>query len=302
MTTEKMNDQNFRNEAEIKAVKTKQSQLIWRQFKKNKGAMVGLAIFIFLIIVMIASSIVFDYEQDIVGMNSKLRLIKPCLEHPFGTDHMGRSVLARVAYGTRYSFLIGFGSVAISALFGISLGAIAGYFGGKLESVIMRFVEIFMMIPSMLLTIVIVAVTGVSLRNLIISFGLATIPTFARNARAAVMTVCGNEYVEAARAIGVKHSTIIVTHILPNALSPILVQATTRLGGCIVGAAGFSFLGLGVPIPTPEWGAMLADAKQYMLQDPHLILFPGLAIFITVLSVNLIGDGLRDALDPKLKR
>jgi len=264
--------------------------------------MFGLVIILLFAIITVASSFVWDYDIDIIGMNVSQRLLKPCAEHPFGTDHMGRSVLARVAYGTRYSFLIGFGAVAISSIFGISLGAIAGYFGGKTENIIMRCVEIFLMIPNMLLTIVIVAIFGISLRNLVFCFGIATIPHFARNARAAVMTVMGNEYIEAARALGVRDGTIIATHILPNALSPILVQATSRIGGCIVGAAGFSFLGLGVPVPTPEWGSMLSDAKQYMREYPHLVLFPGLAIFITVLAVNLIGDGLRDALDPKLKR
>jgi peptide/nickel transport system permease protein len=166
----------------------------------------------------------------------------------------------------------------------------------------MRLVELLLMIPNMLLTIVIVAITGINLRNLVICFGIATIPHFARNARAAVMTVMGNEYIEAAKALGVKDWVIIVTHILPNALSPILGQATSRIGGCIVGAAGFSFLGLGVPVPTPEWGAMLNEAKGHMRQNPYLVLFPGLAIFVTVLAVNMIGDGLRDALDPKLKR
>ena len=200
------------------------------------------------------------------------------------------------------SLLIGFGATAISAIVGIPLGAIAADVGGKAENIIMRLVELLLMIPNMLLTIVIVAITGINLRNLVICFGIATIPHFARNARAAVMTVMGNEYIEAAKALGVKDWVIIVTHILPNALSPILVQATSRIGGCIVGAAGFSFLGLGVPVPTPEWGAMLNEAKGQMRQNPYLVLFPGLAIFVTVLAVNMIGDGLRDALDPKLKR
>lgn len=301
MTNTTRKNAQVQNAGEI-AVGTKQSQLIWRQFKKNKGAMFGLVVFTLLIIVMVVSSILLDYDTHIVNMDSSKRFLTPSMENLFGTDHLGRSLLYRICYGTRYSFIIGFGAVAISSVFGISLGAIAGYFGGKVDFIIMRIVELFMMIPNMLLTIVFVTVAGISLRNLVIAFGVATIPTFARNARAAVMTVCGNEYVEAARAIGVKHSTIILTHILPNCLSPILVQATTRLGGCIVEAAGFSFLGLGVPIPTPEWGAMLADAKMYMQTYPHLILFPGCAIFITVLAVNLIGDGLRDAFDPKLKR
>lgn len=153
-----------------------------------------------------------------------------------------------------------------------------------------------------MLSIVIVGVFGVSVTNLIIAIGISTIPHFARNARASVLTVCDNEYIEAARAIGVPSFVILFRHVLPNALSPILVQATTRLGGCIETAASFSFLGLGVPTPTPEWGAMLSDARAYMRQSPYLILFPGIAIFITVLCINLMGDGLRDALDPKLKR
>ena len=279
-----------------------QAKMVWRQFKKNKGAVVGLIILIAIVVIAIASTFIWDYDTDITGMNTALRLKKPSLEHLFGTDHMGRSLLARVCFGTRYSLLIGFGAVIISTVFGVLLGALAGYFGGKVEWVIMRVVELFLMIPGILLTIVIVAAFGISLNNLIIALGISTIPHFARNTRAAVMTVCGNEYVEAAKAIGVGHFTIIMTHIIPNALSPILVQATTRIGGCITQAAAFSFLGLGVPVPTPEWGAMLSDARDYMRDFPNLILFPGLAIFITVLAINLIGDGLRDALDPKLKR
>ena len=301
MATKNKKNAPVKDSGEI-AVGTSQAQLVWRQFKKNKGAMLGIFILIALLIATLVSPLIWDYDTQILGMNPRLRLVKPCLEHPFGTDHMGRSMMGRVLYGARYSLLIGFGATAISAIIGIPLGAIAAYAGGKTENIIMRLVELLLMIPNILLTIVIVAITGINLRNLVLCFGLATIPHFARNARAAVMTVMGNEYIEAAKALGVKHGTIILTHVLPNALSPILVQATTRLGGCIVEAAGFSFLGLGVPVPTPEWGAMLNEAKGQMRQNPYLVLFPGLAIFITVLAVNMIGDGLRDALDPKLKR
>ena len=210
--------------------------------------------------------------------------------------------MARVFYGTRYSLLIGIGSTLISTVFGVTFGAIAGYYGGKVENVIMRIVEIFLMIPRILLTIVIVSAFGISLGNLLLAQGIATIPFFTRNARAAVMTVRDNEYIEAARAMGASDFKIILKHALPNALSPILVQVTSRVGGCISGAAAFSFLGLGVPVPTPEWGAMLSDARNYMREYPHLVIFPGLAILILVLAINQIGDGLRDALDPKLKR
>ena len=288
--------------AMVKETGTKRSAQIWRQYKKNKGAVIGLIVLCMFVIIAIASSFIWDYDTDITGMNVKQRLLKPCLEHLFGTDHMGRDVLARVFYGTRYSLLIGFGSTAISTFFGILFGAIAGYYGGKIENITMRIVELLLMIPNMLLTIVIVSAFGISLGNLLLAQGLATIPHFTRNARAAIMTVRDNEYIEAARAMGVSDFKIILKHVIPNALSPILVQVTTRVGGCIVGAAGFSFLGLGVPIPTPEWGAMLADARNQMRAFPHLVIFPGLAILILVLAINQIGDGLRDALDPKLKR
>lgn len=288
--------------AMVKATGTRRSKQIWRQYKKNKGAVIGLIVLGLFILIAFVSNFIWDYKTDITGMNIQQRLITPCLQHLFGTDHMGRDVLARVFYGTRYSLLIGFGSTLISTIFGILFGSIAGYYGGKIENVTMRIVELLLMIPNMLLTIVIVSAFGINLGNLLLAQGLATIPHFTRNARAAIMTVRDNEYIEAAKAMGVSDFKIIVKHVIPNALSPILVQVTTRVGGCIVGAAGFSFLGLGVPIPTPEWGAMLADAKTNMRAYPHLVIFPGLAILILVLAINQIGDGLRDALDPKLKR
>lgn len=299
---ERNKQKDIETAAMVNETGTKRSAQIWRQFKKNKGAVLGLIVLCCFIIIAIASSFIWDFKTDICGMHTKTRLIKPCLEHPFGTDHMGRDVMARVFYGTRYSLLIGFGSTLISAIFGLLFGSIAGYYGGKIENITMRIVEMLLMIPNMLLTIVIVTAFGINLGNLLLAQGLATIPHFTRNARAAIMTVRDNEYIEAARAMGVNDFKIIVKHILPNALSPILVQITTRVGGCITGAAGFSFLGLGVPIPTPEWGAMLSDARTYMREFPHLVIFPGLAILILVLAINQIGDGLRDALDPKLKR
>lgn len=288
--------------AMVQSTGTRRSVQIWRQFKKNKGAVVGLVILAIFLVIALVSGFVWDYKTDITGMNARERLMTPCLQHPFGTDHMGRDLMARVFYGTRYSLLIGFGATLISTVFGVLFGAIAGYYGGKVENVTMRVVELLLMIPNMLLTIVIVSAFGISLTNLLLAMGLSTIPHFTRNARAAIMTVRDNEYIEAAKAMGVSDFKIIIKHIIPNALSPILVQVTSRVGGCIVGAAAFSFLGLGVPIPTPEWGAMLSDARNYMREFPHLVIFPGLAILILVLAINQIGDGLRDALDPKLKR
>jgi len=289
-------------EKEKSYVGRSQASLVWHQFKKHKGAMVSLVVFSLIVLMAFAAYFIWDYDADICAMKSSERLISPNAEHIFGTDHMGRDVFARVCYGARYSLVIGFTAVLISIVFGCTLGSVAGFYGGKVEAVIMRIVELVLMMPSLMLAVVIVAVAGVSTTNLIIALGVSTIPHFARNARAAVMTVCNNEYVESSQAIGQSKLKVLFKHVIPNAMSPMIVQATTRLGDCIVSAASFSFLGLGVLAPTPEWGAMLSDARAYMWEQPYLVIFPGLAIFVTVLSINLIGDGLRDALDPKLKR
>lgn len=283
-------------------VKSRSFEIFWRQYRKNKGAMIGLVVFVLIILISIFANFYFDYDTDIVGVNASQRLQAPSWAHPFGTDNMGRDQLARVCYGAQYSLLIGFVAVMISFVIGSMTGAIAGYLGGTAEEVIMRIIETILMIPSLLLTILLVYVLGASVPTLMIALGLSTIPHFARTARASVMTVRSNEYVEAARALGCGHLHILIRHILPNAISPILVQATSRVASSIMDAASFSFLGLGVPVPLPEWGSMMSVAKDFMREHPYLILFPGLALLITVLAVNLIGDGLRDAFDPKLKR
>ena len=230
-------------------VKKSRMQEIWHQFQKNKGAVVGLIMLIIIIGIAIVSGFVFDYKEDICARHAATRLIKPCLEYPFGTDQMGRSVLARVLYGTRYSLLIGIVVVGVSTGIGTMLGAIAGYYGGKIETVIMRIVEIFMMIPNILLGIIFVAAFGISLTNLMLALGLSTVPHFARTARSSVMTVRGNEYVEAAKAMGVSDFKIIFTHVLPNALSPLIVQATMSVPASILLAASLSYIGLGVQPP-----------------------------------------------------
>ena len=292
-----------KNDTTAKSAKKKtQLQMIWHQFKKNKGAVVGLICFGLIVLAAIAAAIFVDYDTQIAGINIMQKLKAPSAEHWFGTDHLGRDVFLRIIYGAQYSLVIGLCGTGISVLFGTMIGAVAGYFGGKVEAVIMRLVDVLMTIPTLLMAACIVAAFGISMRNLILAMGVCTIPHFARTSRAAVMTVQGNEYVEAARAIGTSDIVILFKHVLPNALSPIIVQATTRVASCITGAASFSFLALGVPAPLPEWGAMLSDAKPYMRTEPYLMIFPGLAIAITVLAINLIGDGLRDALDPKLKR
>jgi len=235
-------------------------------------------------------------------MNMQARLSPPSWQYPFGTDGMGRDVFLRVLYGSRYSIIIGFSAVAFSAFFGVILGASAGYWGGITDNIIMRISDILASLPGLLLGMVIMVMLGFRMENLIIAVGVAGIPHFLRMSRASILTVKGNEYVEAARAIGFSDLRIIATQVLPNGLSPILVQATALLGLNIIFAASLSYLGFGIPAPTPEWGALVSAGREYIRVQPWLITFPGLAIMITVLGFNLLGDGLRDALDPKLKK
>ena len=283
-------------------VRRTRGQELWHQFKKNTGAMVGLVVFCIIIALASYAEFAYDYTTDITKLNPLQMLQKPSAAHPFGTDHMGRDVLARVLYGARYSILIGLGAVSLSTVVALVIGSIAGYYGGKFDNLLMRVVDIFMVIPALLIVMIIVSVLGVSLPNLIVGLSIGAIPAATRQVRAAILPVRNSEFVESAKAIGVPDWRIIVTHVVPNSMSTIIVNTTMRIGSTIVSAAGYSFLGLGVPTPMPEWGAMLSDARSLMLDYPYLVLFPGLAILITAMSINLIGDGLRDALDPKLRR
>ena len=275
---------------------------IWHRLKKNKGAMLGLAIVIVFALIAIFSDVMFDYDTQIAGYNLRAKLLKPCLEHPFGTDEMGRDLFARLLYGTRYSMAIAFASVFFGVAIGLPVGAMCGYLGGKFDLIAMRVLDVLRSIPGILLGIVIVAWLGQSTVNLVIAIGIGMIPGMANNTRAAVLTVRNAEYVESARSIGVSEWRIVMVHILPNCLSTILVQVTLRVAGAIISASSLSFLGLGVPIPSPEWGALLSAGRTYIRDSAYLTMFPGLAIMILVLSLNLLGDGLRDAMDPKLRK
>ena len=273
---------------------------IWHRMKKNKGAMAGLVILI--ILALIALTVDFWLPEEVInGQNLREKLQGPSMKHWFGTDELGRDLFWRVIYGTRYSLAIGFVAVLISAAVGVPLGAVAGYYGGKLETIIMRLADIFSAIPSILLAIAIVSLLGRTTVNLMLAIGIAAVPQFTRVTRAAVLTVKSQEYVEAARALGKTDMYIIFKHILPNCLSPIIVQTTLRIAGAIVAASSLSFLGVGVRPPSPEWGALLNAGKDLIMGYSYLCLFPGLAIMVTVLAFNMVGDGLRDAMDPKLK-
>lgn len=278
-------------------------QEMWRNYKKNPSAMVGLAVIIIIVIVAIAAQFIYDYNIDIVQQNVKERFMEPgTAGHLLGTDNYGRDELTRILYGAKYSLAVGIVSVAISCLVGSSLGLIAGYYGGVIENIILRVCEVFMGIPSVLLGIAIMSAFGQSLFVLMLAVGLVYVPMFARTARAAVLPVREEEYIEAARVSGVNDFKIIFGHVLPNSLSPIIVQVTMGVANGILSASFLSFLGLGVPVPAPEWGAMLSSGREFIRDYGYLTTFPGLAIMITVLAINLMGDGLRDALDPKLKQ
>lgn len=286
----------------IEGVKQNQFAEVWRQYRRNKGAMVGLALTIFLILIAIFADVIWDYNTDVIGINIPQRFTSPGLEHLFGTDQYGRDMLARVGYGARYSLVIGAVSVTVALLIGLPIGALSGYIGGKFDSIVMRVIDAITIIPSILLTVLLVTVLGTSLFNLMLALSISSIPILARITRASVMTVRYNEYIESARVIGASDFYIIVHHVLPNCFSPILVQATLRMGTTIISASGLSYIGLGVALPTPEWGALLNASKDFIIDKPYLCLFPGLAIMVTVMAINLVGDGLRDALDPKLKQ
>ena len=289
-----------RNEHENK--KRSQFGEVWRRFRKNKAAIVGLIIFTLILLTSIFADVLMDYETTVKQQDFMNRMAPPSSEHPFGTDEFGRDILGRVVHGSRLSLSVGLGAVVISLLLGGTLGSLAGFYGGRLDDIIMRFVDILMAIPSTIMAITIMAALGASTFNLMLAIGISFIPTFARILRSSIMGLRGNEFVEAARAIGAKNYYIILSEILPNCMAPVLVQITMSFAFGVLNVSTLSFIGLGISPPTPEWGNMLSTAREYLRDAPHMCLFPGMAIVLTILSLNLLGDGLRDALDPKLKQ
>ncbi len=279
----------------------------WYRFKKNKLAVVGLTFVVILVCVSIGT-IILDlatdnkvYEALVVKQNLSQKLDGPSLKHFFGCDEFGRDILFRLLWGTRYSLFIGVVSILSALIAGGLLGAVAGYYGGITDNIIMRIMDVFLSIPSMVMAIAIVSALGTSTMNLLLSISIPQIPRLARIVRAQVMSVKGKEFVEASRAVGAGDMLIIMQYIIPNALAPIIVQASLSIGSAILSIAGLSFLGIGVQPPTPEWGSILSSARTYMRDAWHISVIPGLMIMLTVLSLNLAGDGLRDALDPKMK-
>jgi len=295
---------NQPDEADLKIRNKKRgsNSEVWSRFKKNKLAISGMIILAIIVILTLSAGFLYDYHTYCVKQNIPQRLQPPLSPgHLLGTDDMGRDVAARVLHGARYSLFISFSAVIASMLIGGFLGAVAGYYGGVIDNILMRIIDIIMAIPMTMLAIVIVAVLGPSIPNMIIALVIAQIPAFARVTRGSVLTVRDMEYIEATRALGTKDFNIIVEHIIPNVLSPIIVQIAIRTAASIANVAALSFLGLGVKSPVPEWGCMVALGRAYIRDYSYLTYVPGMAMMITILSLNLLGDGLRDALDPRLK-
>lgn len=272
----------------------------WRRIKKNKAAMFGLVVIILFALISISANFITPYSAAI-KQSGKIRLQGPSLDHIFGTDGYGRDVFARIIYGSRISLTLGFATTLISVLLGGFLGAAAGFYGGKVDNIIMRICDMLMCIPGILLALAVVAALGPSMTNLMIAMTVSNVPGFVRLVRSSILSVVEQEYIEAARACATSDFRIIARHVLPNAMGPIIVQATMSIAGMILAASSLSFLGMGVQPPTPEWGAMLGEAREYMRTSGYLVLFPGIAIALAALAFNLLGDGLRDALDPRLK-
>lgn len=281
----------------------KRSQLrsTWLQYKKNKLAMFGLILFLALVLVAVLSGLFINYDLQVIDQNMRMRLKPPSAEFWFGTDQYGRDVFARVVWGTRISLFVGLVTVGIALTAGSLIGALAGYYGGWLDNTLMRVMDVFLAMPAIILAVAIVGALGPGLFNLLLAMSIARTPQFARIVRSAVISIREQEFIEAAKSCGTSDARIIFRHIMPNAIGPIVIQVTLHMATTILGVAGLSFIGLGIEPPIPEWGSMLAEAKEQMRFYPYLMFFPGMAIMLAVLSLNLIGDGLRDALDPRMK-
>ena len=278
----------------------------WFYFSRNKGAVIGLAVFIVILLVAVFASFVAPHSPSI--QNRELLLLPPAWQqggmwgHVLGTDAVGRDILSRLIYGARFSLFIGLVVVTLSVISGVLIGLVAGYFRGRVDTFIMRIMDIILAFPSLLLALVLVAVLGPGLLNAMIAISLVNQPHFVRLTRAAVMAEKSKDYVVGSKVAGAGTLRLMFLTILPNCLAPLIVQATLAFSSAILDAAALGFLGMGAQPPTPEWGTMLAEAREFIQRAWWVVTFPGLAILITVLAINLMGDGLRDALDPKLKR
>lgn len=272
----------------------------WKGLKKNRLAMVGLALILVLVLTAVFADFIAPYEVDRQDLNAQFSA--PSAQHIFGTDEYGRDIFSRIVYGSRYSLAIGAIAATLSAAIGILIGSVAGFYGNRVDNLLMRLIDVMLAIPSTLLGISIVAALGNGIRNVIIAVAIGAVPAYARIVRASILSVKEQEYIEAARSIGASDLRIILCHILPNCLAPIIVQVTMSVAKAILEASALSFIGLGVQPPSAEWGAMLSAGRAYIRKAWWIVTFPGAAIAMIIFGLNLFGDGLRDALDPRLKR
>lgn len=289
--TAEVNYESYKKEGMLKQT--------WQGLRKNRLAMFGFFLLVVLILTAIFASLIAPYPEEAQDLTASFQ--PPSAQHFFGTDEYGRDIFSRLIYGSRISIAIGAVAATLSALIGIVIGSLAGFYGGKMDNVLMRLIDIMMAIPSTLLGISIVAALGNGIRNVIIAVAIGAVPSYARIVKASILSVKEQEYVEAARANGASDFHIIFHHILPNCLAPIIVQITMGVAKAILEASALSFIGLGVQPPSAEWGAMLSAGRSYIRRAWWIVTFPGLALAMLIFGLNLFGDGLRDALDPRLK-
>lgn len=281
------------------AIPRRSGALSWRRLVRHHSLVTGAVIVAVVVAAALLAPLVSPHDP--IEQSFADQLLGPSMTHPFGTDEFGRDIFSRVVYGARIALIVGVVADGIAAVLGVILGVVSGYFGGRTDAALMRIVDVLLAFPYLLLAMIVVAILGPSLTNAMVAIGVVYTPQFARVVRAAVLQLKEEEFVDAARALGAGRRRILTRHVLPNILSPIIVMATLTVGFMIVETAGLSFLGLGASPPTPEWGSMLATGRSFMLTAPWIATFPGLAILGTVIGFNLIGDGLRDLLDPRLR-
>jgi ABC-type dipeptide/oligopeptide/nickel transport system permease subunit len=271
----------------------------WAKLRRNRAALFGGILILIYVVTAMLAPVMFPGNPSAPNLMKSLE--RSSLEHPLGTDELGRSILGRIIYGSRVSLLIAVGVVSFGLLIGVPLGLVSGYYRGKIDFGIQRVTDTMLAFPAFLLALALVAVLGVGIKNTVISIGISMVPIYIRLVRGCALSIREEVYVEAARAVGTRDIVILLRHILPNVMVPITVQTSLGMGMAILFAAGLGFLGIGVQPPTPEWGTMLSSGRAYLFHSPHVATFPGIAIFLAVLGFNLLGDGLRDALDPRFR-
>ncbi len=278
----------------------RQASRFWRRFSRNRGAIFGLGVFTLIVLASIFAEQLSPYDP--INPDFMALMEPPSARHWLGTDSLGRDLLSRIIFGARSALIVGIMAVLLAMVVGVLLGLVAGYYGGVIDSVIMRMMDGLFAFPTLILAIALMAILGFGIVNIIIAVAVGYIAPFARVTRGDVLAIREEPYVEAARLVGVSNPAIISRHVLPNVLAPIIVQGALRVSAAIIAEAGLSFLGLGIPPPTPAWGSMISEGRQFLVMAPWISTFPGLALMLAVVGLNLLGDGLRDTLDPRLKR